>query len=122
MGDMRAGQRQQRQMLSDQRRGGEFMMARHRADPDRVARQRDAEQLRHMVEVDEERRCRQAHVERGEQALPAGQQRDAVAAVEQVEDLRQRSRPGISEIGRLHGFLPTSGPGSGRPFIVLSIK
>ena len=60
-------------------------MTRHRADLDAPVFQRDTIQPHNIVDVDQQRRARQPHVERGNQALPAGQEtRFAVVLAEQL--------------------------------------
>ena len=69
----------------------------------RVFADRDAGQAGQAGYVDQDVRRRQAQVERGKQALAAGEQLGAVAVLrEQREHLAQRCRPGVGECGGFH--------------------
>ena len=71
---MRQGARDQRRvpaMIVGALGGG---MARQRADLHHAVLERDAVEPADAVDVDQQGRRRQPHVERGDQALPAGEQ------------------------------------------------
>ena len=74
MGDQRHGLGEQRHVAAHQLVGAELGMGGERADADRAAGLRNAAQLGHARDVDQRAGLGQAEGERGEQALPAGQQ------------------------------------------------
>jgi hypothetical protein len=75
------------------------------ADAQRPAGDRDPGKALDACDIDEQFRFGQPQVERGEQALAAGEHPRAIAvAIEQVEDLIQRAGFGVSEIRRFHDF------------------
>src|SRR5207237_10596363 len=80
-------------------------VAYQRADLDVAVAARDAVEARHGVDVDQQARARQPHVERGDQALPARQGPRALAA-EKFDRVLDRARPGVIERRRLHPLPP----------------
>ena len=88
-------------------RGLDLRISGERADPQHAVADDDAAQCVLPGDVDQNCGRRQAHVETGEQTLPAGEQTRLVAiAVKQVEDLFNRVRLGIVEWGGLQ-FAPS---------------
>ena len=103
MADMRHGERDQRRMPGDL--GGAFGLgvAGQRADLDLAGFHRDAGKPADAIQVDQQLRRRQPHVERGDQALAAGEQpRLAVGARQQLDRMIERFRLGIGKWRRLH--------------------
>ena len=74
MGDVRHGARDQRRMPGDHVGALGLRVARERADLDLAVLQRDLIQPTDAIDVDQHGGRRQAHVERGDQALAAGEQ------------------------------------------------
>ncbi len=100
---MRHSERDQRRVLGDQLRAFYLGMARQRADLDEFALLGDAVQALDAVDVDQQARRRQPHVERGDQALPAGKQARVVFVLgQQRHRFLERARLGVGEWRRLH--------------------
>ncbi len=103
MRDQRHRLGEQRDVLADQRVAAEFRVRGESADADRVAGLRDAAQLSDARDVDQRAGIGQAEGERGEQALPAGEQLGVGAGVApEMEGVGERRRPDISKWRRLH--------------------
>ncbi len=97
--------REQGQMARDLRGILDLPVSGEGADAQRLAGDCDPGKARDAGNIDEQLRLRQPQVERGEQALAAGEQPRAVAvAIEQVEDLIQRAGLGVGEIRCFHDF------------------
>src|SRR5262249_39230010 len=85
-------------------------MPHQRADLDLAACDSDPVEAADAVDVDEQRRAGEPHVEGGNQALAAGEQLGvAVVALEQLDRMRDRAGPGISEWCRLQRASPLVG-------------
>ena len=80
MADMRHGERNQRRVARDQVRAFGLGVAGERADLDVAVLQRDAVEPVDVIDVDQQRRVRQPHVQRGDQALAAGEDARVAAA------------------------------------------
>ena len=103
MPDMRHGERDQRRVPGDQLGTLDLGMARQGADLDEFALFGDAVEALDAVDVDQQVRRRQPHVERGNQALPAGQQPRIVLMLGQQRNrFLERARLGVGEWRRLH--------------------
>jgi hypothetical protein len=97
------GQREQRRMFGDSGGTLGLCVAGECADFDLSALRRDAGKTADAVEVDQELRRRQPHVEGGDQALSAGEQsRLAVRPRQQLDGMLDRFRLGIGKGRRLH--------------------
>jgi hypothetical protein len=107
MADERGRRRRERPARRDLGRDLELMGARHRADGESVARLAHVRELRHAVQVDEERRLREPEGEERHEALPAGEDLRLVAAVrERRESLVDGTRRDVVELRRLHCAAP----------------
>src|SRR4249919_2335328 len=82
-------------------------MARQRANLDILALSGDAVEVLDAVDVDQQLGCRQAHVERGDQALPTGEQpRFVLVPGEEHHRFLERFRLCVCEWRRLHVSSP----------------
>ena len=103
VGNMRHGLRDQRQVLVDDRRIGDLDVASERADADVPVCQTYTLQRVELVDIDEQLRLGEPHVESRHQALPAGQDLGIVAVrIEQLQDLRDAAGADIVKFWRLH--------------------
>ena len=103
MADMRHGERDQRRVLGDHLGTLDLGMTRQGADLDEFALFGDAVESLDGVDVDQQVRRRQPHVERGDQALPAGQEPRIVLMLGQQRNrFLERARLGVGEWRRLH--------------------
>src|SRR5215470_8724661 len=98
--DMRQRQRDERRRLRDL--GGAFRLRvpHQRADLDVGVFQRDPVEPADAVDVDQQRGLAQPHIERGDQALPAGEQPRIVVG-EQLDRVGDRASLGIGKRCRL---------------------
>ena len=99
--DMRHGARDQRRVLGDDVGALGGGVARQCADLDHAVFERDAVEAVDAVDVDQQGRRRQPHVEGGDQALPAGEQA-RVRLAEQRNGLLGRARLFVGEWRRFH--------------------
>src|SRR4029078_9900916 len=107
MTDMRHRKRDQGCMLCDHIRMLNLSVTRQRADLDVLALLGDAVEVLDAVDVDQQIRCRQPHIERGDQALSAGEQPRIVLVLgEERHRLLDRFRLGVCEWRRLHVSSP----------------
>ncbi len=101
MTDMRYGARDQRRVFGDQLGTFGLRMAHQRAEFDFAVFMRNAAEPADAVDVDQQSGRRQPHVERGDQALPAGQQTRILLAEERNRFL-DRARLFVGKWRRLH--------------------
>ncbi len=102
MGDMGQGARDERRVAGDLRRAFGLRVAHQRADLDGAVLHRNALERIEAVDVDQERRTGQPHVERGDQALAAGEQTRVGMLREEREGVVERPGFGVCERRRLH--------------------
>ena len=102
MPDMRQRLRDQRRMPRHDRRGERRRVPHQRADLDLPVFDRDAVEPADAVDVDQQARRIEPHVERGDQALAAGQHARAVMRAERFDRMLERARFRIGEWRRLH--------------------
>src|SRR2546428_259233 len=106
MRDVRHRLRNERRVARYQRAVLDVEVARHGADAKHTVGERDARQSLDAVDVDQDLRRAETHVERGHQALPAGQHLRAFAMPrEELERLGQRARAGVLEGRRFHRLI-----------------
>ncbi len=108
--DMRHGERDQRRMAGDLGRALGLSMASQRSDLELAVLQRDPVETGDMIDVDQQRRMGEPHVESRDQALAAGQNARIAAvraaAAEQLDCMVEGLRPGVGERRRLHANPP----------------
>jgi hypothetical protein len=102
MRDVRQGARDQRRVLRDDVGTFGLRMPHQRADADASVRALDAIESFNAVDVDQQRRRGQPHVQRGDQALPAGEQFRLRLARDEAQRLVERTRLLVGERRRLH--------------------
>ena len=102
MRDVRERERDQRRMFGDLARAFGLGVAHQRADFELAVLAINAVEAGDAVDVDQQARRGQPHVERGEQALAAGEQAGFAARAEQVDGLVERARSCIGEWRRFH--------------------
>src|SRR5579864_1094874 len=103
MGDVRQSARQKRRVLGDVALALGLGVAHQRADLDRAVVPLDTIEAREAVDVDQRVRCGESRIERGDEALTAGEQTRAFAVPsEQVDRVVERARLVIGEWRRLH--------------------
>ena len=100
--DMRHGARDQRRVFGDQLGAFGLGMAHQRADLDLAVFVRDAVESADAVDVDQQARGGQPHIERGDQALPTRQQARVLMLAEQRNRFLERARFFVGEWRRLH--------------------
>jgi hypothetical protein len=100
----------------DDRRAFDLRVPRQRADLDELALLGDAVETFDAVDVDQQRRLRQPHIERGDQTLPAGEQPRVVLVLGKQRDrFLERARLLIGKRRRLQrSVLP------GRLFLIVT--
>src|SRR5581483_1868502 len=109
MPDMGHGQRDQRRVLRDMVRTLDLDVTGHCADLDRAAVDCDAGQPADAVEINQELRGRQPHIQRSHQALAAGQQLGiARRAAEQLDRLVHRPGLRVGKWRWLQALLPAT--------------
>jgi len=107
MRHMRHRLRNQGQALRDNRRAHHLGMSRKRADAHAPAGERDPVERVDTVDVDQETRLCQSHVEHGHEALPPGQDARVVAVLrQQGHDVIEALWPHIAESRSLHAPFP----------------
>ena len=100
--DMRQRAREQRRVLGDDVGSFGGGVAGQRTDLDRAVLARDAVEPADAVDIDQQGRLRQPHIERGDQALPAGEQAGVLMLAEQRDGFLERARLFVGEWRRLH--------------------
>src|SRR6516225_5785143 len=103
---MRHSARDQRRVLRDSLGAFGRGVAGEGADLDLAAFVRDAIEPTYAVDVDQQRRSRQPHVERGDKALASREQASVLVLAEQCDRFLDRPRLFIGERRRLHLSLP----------------
>ena len=95
----------QRRMRRDLGRALRLRVAHERTDLDLTVTERDTIEARHAIDVNDELRPAQPHVQRGDQALSAGQEARILRA-HQLDGVIERAGSLIGERRRLHAILP----------------
>ena len=113
MRHMRHRARQDRQVPGDDRRSLELIMARERADADRVTGLLDEREAGDAVDIDQNRRAQQAEIEHRNEALAAGDDLGVGAGPGQCRDGHVDALgEDIVEGGRLHPRTPRTAANS----------
>src|SRR5262249_49189502 len=106
MSDMRHRLGDERRVRGDVWRAFGLRVAHERAELEEAVAPRDAVEPGHAIDVDQEPRLAQPHIERRDQALPAGEDTRVGLAADERERVIERFRSRIGERRRLHAFLP----------------
>ena len=106
MADVRHRPCNQRRVPCDDVGALGLRMARERADLDGAVLDRDAVEAVDAVDIDQQSGCRQPHIERGDQALPAGQQPRVLCLPSSVTRLVERARLSCMQTAPASRVLP----------------